>query len=394
MQYPIFAYILLKLAARCNLDCSYCYWFRDPSVYDKPKKLTEDAEQAFVHHLEHHLELYDIDEFTILLHGGEPMLFGKVRFEKFLDRLEGIKKRTGRKLVYLITTNGVLMDDEWVELFDRFNVYVSISIDGPAEIHDQNRLDFKGNGSHAGAVEAIDKLRAAGRKPGVIAVCNLDHDPKRVLQHIVNDLGIKKFDILPPDFNHEDEVTSIASYYKRLFDVWYDEFAEQGVRVAILDGIIGGLLGQQPITDSIGAGPVHTVTMLTDGSLEPLDVLRIGGGKDAAPNFNITTHTFQDVTRDLVWTEAYDASLELCDQCINCRYTEACGGGHLAHRWSKANGYHNPSVYCNDWIEIFDHVWHRFAPDIKLEAGEQSISLLQAMETVGAFNDPSGIALP
>src|SRR5579871_3011754 len=29
--------LLVKVATRCNIDCSYCYWFRDASVYDKPK---------------------------------------------------------------------------------------------------------------------------------------------------------------------------------------------------------------------------------------------------------------------------------------------------------------------------------------------------------------------
>ena len=47
MREPIFAYVLLKLASRCNLDCSYCYWFRDPNVYEKPKILTKKAEVAF-----------------------------------------------------------------------------------------------------------------------------------------------------------------------------------------------------------------------------------------------------------------------------------------------------------------------------------------------------------
>jgi len=29
--------LLVKVATRCNIDCSYCYWFRDAAVYDKAK---------------------------------------------------------------------------------------------------------------------------------------------------------------------------------------------------------------------------------------------------------------------------------------------------------------------------------------------------------------------
>ena len=32
--------LLVKVATRCNIDCSYCYWFRDAAVYDKPKLMS------------------------------------------------------------------------------------------------------------------------------------------------------------------------------------------------------------------------------------------------------------------------------------------------------------------------------------------------------------------
>ena len=38
----VFKFILVKLAARCNINCSYCYWFRDKSVYDLPKILPDE----------------------------------------------------------------------------------------------------------------------------------------------------------------------------------------------------------------------------------------------------------------------------------------------------------------------------------------------------------------
>jgi uncharacterized protein len=34
----------------------------------------------------------------------------------------------------------------------------------------------------------------------------------------------------------------------------------------------------------------------------------------------------------------------------------ACGGGYLPHRFSKENGYDNPSVYCDDLYAAFEHI--------------------------------------
>jgi hypothetical protein len=39
--------LLVKVASRCNIDCSYCYWFRDAAVYDKPKLMSADVHGDF-----------------------------------------------------------------------------------------------------------------------------------------------------------------------------------------------------------------------------------------------------------------------------------------------------------------------------------------------------------
>src|SRR5215467_4902177 len=66
----VFDYILLKLAARCNINCSYCYWFRDKSVYDLPKILTAEVEECLIEKLLCHIQAYQLPSFSILFHGG------------------------------------------------------------------------------------------------------------------------------------------------------------------------------------------------------------------------------------------------------------------------------------------------------------------------------------
>src|SRR4051794_25250046 len=34
----------------------------------------------------------------------------------------------------------------------------------------------------------------------------------------------------------------------------------------------------------------------------------------------------------------------------------ACGGGYLPHRFSRKNGYDNPSVYCDDLYSMFENM--------------------------------------
>ncbi len=53
----------------------------------------------------------------------------------------------GKEVSYTITTNGTLISDEVLELFEKENFQVVISLDGPREINDKNRKFANGNKS-------------------------------------------------------------------------------------------------------------------------------------------------------------------------------------------------------------------------------------------------------
>src|SRR3954470_9465172 len=82
---PVFTWLLVKLASRCNINCTYCYWFRDAEVYRKPALLTADAEDALCRRLEEHIDAFGLDQFVLVFHGGEPLLFPKRRFAALQD---------------------------------------------------------------------------------------------------------------------------------------------------------------------------------------------------------------------------------------------------------------------------------------------------------------------
>jgi uncharacterized protein len=364
---PIFTFVLVKLASRCNINCTYCYWFRDPKVYDKPPVLTRDAEDAFCTRLEQHIRQFRLDQFLLVFHGGEPLLFPKYRFVALLTKLRDIEGRTGCRIERGLTTNAILVDAEWAELFKVHDVNVTVSLDGPPEINDKYRVDFKGRGTLAATLRGIDCLRSAGIDPALISVCNPSTDPERVLAYVVGELGIKQFDILPPDATHSDNPPPIADYFLKLFDVWFDHYAEQGVRISTLDAMIQGLTGHLSVSDTIGLGPIDTVTLMPDGSLEALDVLRIAGAGSTTSNLSVRANALQDVQDEPVWREAFHASTHLAEPCRRCEFLDSCGGGHLAQRWSPERRFDNPSVYCESWKRIFAHIWERIAPTLVLQ---------------------------
>lgn len=376
----VFTFVLVKLASRCNINCTYCYWFRDADVYKKPPVLTVDAQAAFCKRLEQHIVANQLERFTLVFHGGEPLLFPKHRFVDLQKALLGIEKRTGCEIERGVCTNAILIDPEWAQILTKYEVSVSVSVDGPPDIHDANRVDFKGKGTHAETLQGIAHLRAVGCEPGLISVCNPATDPRRILAYVVDELDIKQFDILPPDASHLDDPPPIADYFIALFDEWYDKYAARGVRISTLDAMIQGLMGSVSMCDTIGLGPIDTVTLMTDGSLEPLDVLRIVGNGSTATDSNVFLHPLQHMQTEPRWSEAYRASTKLCGTCMDCEYLDACGGGHLAQRWSKERRFDNPSVYCDSWKRIFDHIWARISPTLLLRLEQHDAAKLAAME--------------
>ncbi|HLO01966.1 MAG TPA: hypothetical protein VK191_02535, partial [Symbiobacteriaceae bacterium] len=98
------------------------------------------------------------------LFGGEPLLLPLPELETILAWAHG---EWG---VAHIQTNGTLLTEAHIELFERYNVHVGISVDGPAELND---LRWKRNlaetrAATAATHRAIGLLCRTGRPPGLI----------------------------------------------------------------------------------------------------------------------------------------------------------------------------------------------------------------------------------
>src|SRR5271166_2460119 len=78
---------LFKIFTRCNLNCDYCYVYElaDQSWRGKPGIMSAEIISASADRIAEHVEVHDLDEVRIILHGGEPLLAGP----QFLRHLTG-----------------------------------------------------------------------------------------------------------------------------------------------------------------------------------------------------------------------------------------------------------------------------------------------------------------
>jgi uncharacterized protein len=348
--------LLIKVATRCNIDCSYCYWFRDAAVYTKPKLMSAEVLHQLLRRLEEHIVKYSFAEFPLILHGGEPLLWGIENFHRIAAGCEAISARTGCEIPIAVTTNGILIDEAWLNCFEAHDIAVAISLDGPAHIHDIHRHTFQGTGTHAAVERAARMLVARHISTSALAVCNPEHDPKEYFDFFAS-CGIPHYDIMIPDATVDENPPHIASFYKGLFDLWLEANRhEPSINIRIITDMVSALLGNDAPTEGVGYKPVELCTVMTDGSVEAHDVLRIAGDGVTQTTFNIFEHAIDDIRNEPLWKEAREASINLCEKCRQCKFMNACGGGYLPHRFSKENGYNNPSTYCEDLYATFEHI--------------------------------------
>ena len=355
--------LLVKVVATCNLKCSYCFWFRDPVVKTQFSMMPTKVMNALMTRLDEHLRSNILESFHMIIHGGEPLLFGKKRMRDFLHQTQEICHKNKTRINFSLQTNGSLIDSEWCQIFREYSVSPGVSLDGPPKMNDQFRKDHHSRSTYEQTLGGIKTLQETGFSVPLLAVCNPNEDPEELVKHFVEELGINTFDILMPDFTHDEieKIQSVAAFYVRLFDLWIDKYRSRGVRIRSLELMVGTLLGFLDRTnESIGYGPMQIVTVYTDGKLGATDSLGISNYQSKMKFGTILDQSIDSVKSCANYQRLVNESLTLSSKCMECEYALSCGGGMLAHRYSsKDQSYRHPSVYCNDLLAIFKHIQKR-----------------------------------
>jgi uncharacterized protein len=357
--------LLFKVAAECNLRCTYCYWFAEPSVATASKVSHEAVVTQFVRRLDEYLSTPDGEAgLNISLHGGEPLLLGKKRFAQLCLQITESAQRHARDVSISCQTNGMLIDEEWVSIFRYFGVNVGVSIDGPKEVHDERRVGKRGRGSFDLSVRGYRLLQSAELDPGLLAVWGPMAEADELVDFFTNELSATHFDVLLPDSTFDQPQPRVDTFYNRLFDIWFDDLIDRRVNVRICNSLLRSTLGHSSGMESIGLGAVATAGVNSAGGYELLDVLNIAGVGLASVDLNVFDASFAELFASSSYQTQLVASTSLCTKCDSCRFRQSCGGGYLPARWSSANGFNNPSAHCESLFSMFTHVHDRVSARI------------------------------
>jgi len=298
----------------------------------------------------------------IILHGGEPLLLSPQRFSRLCEQLIELLLPDITP-IFFVQTNAMLINERWIELFQRYRVNVGVSMDLPADYNNRERIDFKGRGTYNRVMKGVALLRearAAGRieNLGVLCVINPRHDAKKIYRHFVDDLGFRSIDFLPPDVTYDSVGDLTGEGYGRflcdLFDVWTADDKPE-IELRVLYSIFALLLGGPSMVEGYGYSLPHAITIGSDGSINHNDNLRPAGHDIIYYGANVRTTTLEEYLKSPFISALEDAYNDKAETCQQCCWLKVCGGGLLVNRYSKSNGFKNPSVFCDGLKMLYTH---------------------------------------
>ncbi len=355
-------HLLIKPASgSCNMRCRYCFYtdemaHRDTASYGRMSLATLEAVMRRA------LE-YAEGGVTFAFQGGEPTLVGLDYYRALVELCA--KYNTKRLHIdYALQTNGLLIDEEWAEFLAKHRFLVGLSLDGPAEIHDQNRVDAAGKGTHARVMAAARLMRKHGVEFNILTVVTsqVARSGRKVWSFFDKNDFVWRQCI--PCLDPLDCAATpwaltadrYAEFLKTTFDAWYAGFAAgKPVSERSFDNWVGMLAGRPPESCGMGGVCSRQYVLEADGSVYPcdfyvLDEQRLG---------NLVTDSFEQLEARRAELGFVEVSQHIHEECRACPWVVLCRGGCRRHREPFVEGKPGLNRFCAAYKQFFPYAIRR-----------------------------------
>jgi uncharacterized protein len=357
--------MLIKPASSsCNLKCKYCFYFdvaenREIQNYGI---MSLDTLETLV------MKAFEYGEHFVgfAFQGGEPTLAG-LEFYKKLIELQQKYNTKKLRVTNSIQTNGTLINEDWAKFLAENNFLVGLSLDGPKEIHDLNRIDARGFGSYKNLEKTIEFFNKYKVEYNIL--CVVTKSVSRHIEKIYNyyfKKGFKYLQFIPcldelgmePGSNpYSLQSESYEEFLKKLFDLWYrDVKLGKGVSIRMFDNILQMLLGYPPEScDMAGRCTANTIVE-ADGSVYPCDFYVLSQWKLG----NLKDNTLEEMLNGDKAKEFVGVSIGMAEECRSCEYVRLCRGGCRRHYEPILEDKLGSNYFCKAYKGFYGYTLPRF----------------------------------
>jgi uncharacterized protein len=348
----------------CNLRCTYCYEGLEGQRFDN-RRMSEATLELIIRDV-----LAQAPKTVqFLWHGGEPLMAGLPFFKKGMS-FERLHNRRGCRIANTVQTNGLLINQDWIDFFREHCFNVGISIDGPEDIHDRSRIDSKGAGTFQRVVMAAKILQKNGFDLGAIAVIGGEAAARAAdVFRTFQDLEITAYDIHPRCNigSHVGEQSiapaDFACFVIELFEQWL-ESGDPDIRIGTFQDVFEGLIGQSPSTCCSAGGCSNILGFQANGNAvpctRPFDLSKYTFG-------NIHKNTVAEIAEGPKFQAFREKDLAAQGRSQHCKWQQICHNGCPQHRQTDGRqDIGGANLYCQcqsgisgGYAAIFEHMVSR-----------------------------------
>jgi len=356
---PPLSLLIKPASSLCNLDCRYCFYHDVAENRATPSHgiMNEAALETLVRKA---LAFADGD-CTFAFQGGEPTVAGL----PFFERVVALQQQYNIKKVHIhnaIQTNGIAIDASWARFLAKNHFLTGISLDGPRDIHDANRVDAKEKGSFDRVMAAIGNLKTAGAEFNILSVVtgwSARHAAK--IYRFFKQEGFEYLQFIPcldpfgeAPFTRAHSLTPerYAAFLIATFDLWKEDALKRTpVSIRWFDNLAGMMLGAPPEACGMSGRCTCQFVVEADGGVYPCDFYVL----DAWKIGSILTDGFVEMRESEPAKRFIEDSLPEDPACACCEWRTLCRGGCRRYREPFQNGMPGKNLHCDAYRIFFAH---------------------------------------
>src|ERR1700712_4314675 len=281
--------IVLQPTPFCNIYCKYCYL---QQRNDTSKMSLETVKASFEKVFE---SSFAGSEITVIWHAGEPLVMPVSYYAAAFQLIEDLRPASVQ-IRHSFQTNGTLVTKEWCDLIRRWHVGVGVSIDGPRELHDANRVTREGKGTFDRAMRGARLLKQEGIPFHVISVLSKEGlERAEELHDFYLEEGIEDvcFNVEESEGTHVSELMTLpqdtmqAKFHAFLQRFWTISRATPGIRyIREIDGLIPRIFRpEEPTRGNEQVSPMAMLNIDCSGNVSSFSPELLGYTNERYNNF-------------------------------------------------------------------------------------------------------------
>ncbi|BAR99939.1 putative arylsulfatase regulatory protein [Blastochloris viridis] len=356
--------VIMKPTDKCNLRCGYCY----VPHRGHHLRMTRDVLKASMSMLSAMLGWRR--QLHFIWHGGEPLAMPLSFFEEAVALQRELFP--GWFIDNCVQTNGTLLTPEHVAFFADRGFSVSLSIDGPADLHDKNRTFANGRGSYRRVLEAVSLLRERNQAVGAVVVMTPDIAANiervyRTMRELRINFRINPVIQIAGDRSASPRYAVTPDDYAQamiaLFDLWFED--DVPLHVDPFNLIVGNMISDTVWGCDYHGGCLRDVICVDpDGGVYPCGQL---AGRPEFRLGNVLKDDAPAIFAAPMYARLLDRRHLGIAACEGCHHRRICNGGCPVAAYMRGDML-GRDYFCEGRHRLFDHIRRRIEEDVARQA--------------------------